>query len=98
MILALKWSTHIWEIGYNPLGKDKLNASKVDAPSNCRSGVNCQTGYCTMRCEFGTSISTTYYYYRVITYVTLDIPIINKVMSGMTVFQVTGDTMRIPKR
>ena len=94
-------STYMRQIGYNPLGSDKLNSNRAnfDAPSNCKTkDVYCQTGYCTMKCEYqGINIATNYYYYRVVTYVTLDIPIINKIMSGMTVFQVTGDTMRIKK-
>lgn len=92
--------TYMAQIGYNPLGKDKATSASFDAPSNCRaSSVNCQTGYCTMKCEYNSDkgIGNKYYYYRVVTYVTLDIPIVNKVMSGMSVFQVTGDTMRIKK-
>lgn len=94
-------NTYMRQIGYSPLGSEKVNANKsnFDAPANCKpANVNCQTGYCTMKCEYQSgSIATNYYYYRVVTYVTLDIPIINKIMSGMTVFQVTGDTMRIKK-
>lgn len=92
--------TYMAQIGYNPLGKSKASASSFDAPSNCQGhNIHCQTGYCTMKCEYNSDkgIGNKYYYYRVVTYVTLDIPIINKVMSGMTVFQVTGDTMRIKK-
>lgn len=95
--------TYMAQIGYNPLGSDKLDANKpnFDAPSNCNEhNVHCQTGYCTMKCEFNKDhggIGDRYYYYRVVTYVTLDIPVVNKIMSGMTVFQVTGDTMRIKK-
>ena len=91
-------NTYMMQIGYSPLGSDEINISNFDAPSNCKpQNINCQTGYCTMKCEYGGSVGTNYYYYRVVTYVTLDIPIINKIMSGMTVFQVTGDTMRIKK-
>lgn len=31
-------------------------------------------------------------YYKIVTQIKIDIPIINKVMEGMSVFQVTGDT------
>ncbi len=92
--------TFMRQIGYNPVSKTELNNNKhnFDIPNGCKtSNVYCQTGYCTMKCQYNTSIANKYYYYRVVTYVTLDIPIINKVMSGMTVFQVTGDTMRIRK-
>lgn len=96
--------TYMAQIGYNPLGKDDASNSHFDTPSNCNENtVNCQTGYCTMKCEYdaggsgSNAVGNKYYYYRVVTYVTLDIPIINKIMSGMTVFQVTGDTMRIKK-
>lgn len=36
-----------------------------------------------------------YVYYKIVTRVTMDIPIINKVMSGFTFFQVSGDTKKI---
>jgi len=92
--------TFMRQIGYNPVSRTELqNHAKFDKPEGCdASNVYCQTGYCTMKCQYNTdSVANKYYYYRVVTYVTLDIPIINKVMSGMTVFQVTGDTMRIRK-
>ena len=31
-------------------------------------------------------------YYKIITRITIDIPIINKVMGGVSIFQITGDT------
>ena len=39
-----------------------------------------------------------YVYYKIVTRVTMDIPIINKVMSGFTFFQVSGDTKKFRVR
>ncbi len=60
------------------------------------SGYNCRRGFCVKRVD---SKSTTggiadndQYYFKIVTQITIDIPIIKKVMAGMNVFQVSGDT------
>lgn len=59
----------------------------------------CHYGYCYKKIEVpkdSDSVDTeTKVYYKIATQINIDIPIINKILPGLKIFQVTGDTMPI---
>ncbi len=74
-----------------------------------KSGYKCDTlkGYCIKEVKSPESVSSssktktsgdTKYYYKVITQVNIDIPIMNSLMPYLSVFQVTGESQSITKR
>ena len=64
-------------------------------------GWNCHYGYCFKKVEIAntTSVESTDLrqraYFKIVTQINIDIPIINKIMPGLKIFQVTGDTKPI---
>ena len=71
---------------------------RKNMPTNLASkGYTCSNGYCYLRQESKNEISGTVHY-KIVTQITLDIPIINKVMRGLNVFQVSGSTSSIHER
>ena len=73
------------ELGYN-------------ADTNMRiEGYECQNGYCIQRIEPNRDSASVNdqekkVYYRVVTAIVIDIPIINKIMPQLKIFQVSGTT------
>ncbi len=43
----------------------------------------------------GRDVSTPRFYYKVVTYVNIDVPVINQIMAGLDFFQVSGETKLI---
>lgn len=78
-------------IGYN-----------TDSPHRESDGYQCTTGYCIKKelADESTKNSTTSgkVYYKVVTQVNIDIPIINKIMPNFRVFQLSGSTKLIRER
>ncbi len=80
-------STYIKGIGYN-----------TSAPNITGTGVTCvdEYGYCYQEFSTGTSDNIKHYY-KVTTQINIDIPIINKIMPSLRVFQLSGNTKLIKK-
>ncbi len=94
------------EIGYhNATGGQASFCSETAKMSNGVSDETCCNpgrGYCIGEVRISTVKKTgskvegeTKSYYRVLTQVSIDIPIINKLMENMRVFEVTGETKTI---
>lgn len=86
---ANKISNYIKSIGYN-------------APDTRESDYTCVSeGYCFKKIAVSDEVSGAYsesndkVYFRVITRINIDIPIINKIMPSMKIFQVSGNTKLI---
>lgn len=61
-------------------------------------GYTCKYGYCYKKIEVTTGdVSETKQraYYKIVTQINIDIPIINKILPGLKIFQVSGDTKPI---
>ena len=60
-------------------------------------GYTCRAGYCFKEIEIteGTDDRRGKSYFKVVTQINVDIPIINKILPGLKIFQITGDTMPI---
>lgn len=43
----------------------------------------------------GKDVSVDRYYYKVVTYVSIDVPVINQIMAGLDFFQISGETKLI---
>ena len=77
---------YMQEIGYD------MN-QHIDLPD-----YNCRKGFCSKRVDAETDINhrtvddRNRCYYKIVTQVTIDLPIINRVMQGMDTFRVKGDT------
>ena len=77
--------SYMKELGYN-------------ADTNMRiDGYECQNGYCIQRIEPNRDSASVNdqekkVYYRVVTAIVIDIPIINKIMPQLKIFQVSGTT------
>ena len=87
---------YIRSIGYNP--SDKV---KVKTPNGCIDPPvhNPQdNGYFIVKCGGTDDIDNQKVYYKVITFIDIKIPIINEVMSGMHIFEVSGNTKLIRER
>lgn len=88
-----KIRSYINQVGYN--------ASSLDLTSE---GYECDRtyGYCYKEFKVQNS-SGAYnehneqYYYRVVTQINIDIPIINKIMPGLRIFQISGNTKAITR-
>lgn len=88
------------------MDKVGYNTSVVNCPKDFREGsewCQCQTstyGYCIAKFNAnskttGVTVEDKKAYYRVLTQVNIDIPIINNIMPYLKVFQVTGETKTI---
>ena len=97
--------TYINAMGYNAptpgnfaktLNNEDYNASTTRAHA---TECNNNYGYCVIEfrdaLEPNDKINKQYRSFRVVTVVYLDIPIINNIMSGMNMFQITGDTKKM---
>jgi len=70
---------------------------KVNLKSIERDGYVCPDGYgyCYKKVEARNDTNVndnSKYYYKIVTQITIDIPIINRVMANLNTFRVTGDT------
>lgn len=83
-----KISDYINRIGYN------APDFTMDDPD-----YKCMHGYCYKQfdasSEVGVSEGEKQVYYRVVTQINIDIPIINRIMPGLRIFQVSGNTKLI---
>lgn len=86
---STKINNYIRQIGYNAPDFDLRD-----------EGYTCVEGYCYKEFEAsnsseGVSENNRKVYYKVVTQINIDIPIINKIMPALKVFQVSGDTKLI---
>lgn len=90
----------------NKIGYNADNMSTSDISPTLASGITewkCGTkGYCVGEMTIVNDLDGSGYYaskqykmFRVVTQVNIDIPIINKVMSNLRIFKITGDTKKI---
>ncbi len=97
------------KIGYHNAtgGQQKFCSDTVRMSNGSSKEVCCNRarGYCIGEVRVTTSevsgskvVGETKSYYRVLTQVSIDIPIINKIMENMRVFEVTGETKTIKIR
>lgn len=72
-----------------------------DAPNLILDDYTCSDGYCIKKVEIATSGDSVTEdtkpraYFKVVTQINIDIPIINKILPGLKLFQVSGDTKPI---
>lgn len=103
-----KITNYLREIGYSapdPTNFDSANVvnKEVELNNYVKADQNCGNGYCVIELhdtDTGSSnaeavLNKSYRSFRVVTVVYLDIPIINNIMSGMNMFQITGDTKKM---
>lgn len=88
-----------YENNYGGAGVTSECANLSAAPTGTTFCSACPDGdYCAIRVldkkRLATGDYTYYVYYKIVTRVNMDIPIINKVLSGFTFFQVSGDTKK----
>lgn len=96
---------YIQGIGYNTKDPNLNNSNVLNYESTSSvgsTGEKCRKGYCVIEFKEADDpndrINKIYRSFRVVTVVYLDIPIINNIMSGMDMFQVTGDTKKMVVR
>ena len=85
----------------NALGYNAPNLNLTDeengAPWDCGDGA----GYCIKKIDMNSiSVGSTQdrkdrAYFKVVTQINIDIPIINKILPGLKIFQISGDTKPI---
>lgn len=89
----LKIQSYMNSLGYNA---PNLNLPSEDG-WNCGDGA----GYCIKKVDMdkvqlgSTQDTKDRAYFKVVTQINIDIPIINKIMPGLKIFQITGDTKPI---
>jgi len=86
----------------SPCMQEIMNAMKeVGYDMNQRlsiPGYNCRKGFCSLKVQGAKDNTVSVvddrdkYYYKIVTQITIDLPIINRVMQGMDTFKVKGDT------
>ena len=77
-----------------------INQVGYNAPNFSLDGFKCSHGYCYKEYEAknsseGVDEHQRQSYYRVVTQINIDIPIINNIMPGLKIFQIAGDTKLI---
>lgn len=78
----------------NSVGYDRGNTPQIKEKGyNCRSSF----GFCVKEVDASVNDNQKKYY-KIVTQITIDIPIINKIMPYLNTFQVSGDTKTITKR
>lgn len=81
--------------------KTYINQVGYSAPNLDIDGYVCDYGYCYKEIDASNkspdtvSESKNQVYYHVITQINIDIPIINKIMPGLKIFQISGNTKLI---
>ena len=81
-------SNYAKSIGYNT-EKPNIEGSSLSSDVHCSD-----RGYCWVREKSGSGDNTKYYF-KVVTQIYIEIPIINKIMTNMQVFRLTGNTKLI---
>lgn len=91
-----KIDEYIQNIGYSAPYLTNVNQTSLVCPTvGCVSGCS-QKGYCWMKVDVTTATDIEdKAYYKIATQINMDIPIINKIMPGLKIFQITGDTRTI---
>lgn len=80
---------------------DYINRIGYNAPDFTLEDYKCMHGYCYKEFNASSETGGAYsegekkVYYRVVTQINIDIPIINKIMPGLRIFQVSGNTKLI---
>lgn len=85
---------YIQNIGYSPYEYIQVTAT----PGCTRIHEPSKNGYYIERCPANGVEDNQKVYYKVITFIDINIPIVNKVMSGMNVFRVSGNSKLITQR
>ena len=76
----------------NSLGYNAPNFSLTSDGYTCHQGM----GYCYKRVDINNASDTKQKaYFKIVTQININIPIINKILPGLKIFQVAGDTMPI---
>lgn len=83
--------------------RDYMNSLGYDAPylNLADDGYKCYYGYCAKKYETEkiddsvTGDTKKKAYYNIVTQINIDIPIINKILPGLKIFQIAGDTKPI---
>ena len=95
-----KISEYVRSIGYSSELGSLTNFS--DSGLSCPDGASCPeygcspSGYCWLKVKVTTGSDVEEKaYYKIVTRIEMDIPIINKIMSGLRFFQISGDTRTI---
>lgn len=94
--LEEKISDYMKSVGYSA---PNFSIDPSDNP-NCDKTVKCEYGYCVQKClvSDGSVDTKKRAYFKVTTQINIDIPIINKIMPELKIFQVSGDTKPIVVR
>ena len=78
-----------------------MNSLGYSAPDFRIDGYTCRHGYCFKKIDVtkptGSNLDDTKSkaYFKIVTQINIDIPIINKILPGLRIFQVSGDTKTI---
>lgn len=82
--------------------QEYINQVGYSAPNFTMDGdnVTCHYGYCIQKFDVGSSSDAfsegkKQFYYKVVTQINIDIPIVNRIMPGLKIFQVSGNTKMI---
>lgn len=79
--------------------QEYMSSLGYNAPDFKLNGYHCGNGYCWKQVEVSDSqyidSSKKRAYFKIVTQINIDIPIINKIMPGLDIFQVSGDTKPI---
>lgn len=101
-MIITKFEQYEGNCGYNTVCDQEIQTYMASvgysAPnfSINESGYTCNHGYCYKGFSSGsTSDGKDKAYFKIITQINIDIPIINKIMPGLKIFQVSGDTKAI---
>ena len=86
--------TYIQNIGYSPYEDIHVTAT----PGCTRIHEPSKNGYYIERCPANGVEDNQKVYYKVITYIDINIPIVNRVMSGLRLFEVSGNTKLIRQK
>ncbi|MBE6157420.1 MAG: hypothetical protein E7160_01345 [Firmicutes bacterium] len=86
---------YIRNIGYSPYTNITVKPNGCTPVHTPNDNGN---GYYIARCGGTDDIDNKKVYYKVITFIDINIPIINQVMSGMHIFEVSGNTKLIRER
>ena len=96
-----KIQKYINQVGYGTRDV-KVNSSCPTGVENSVDVYHCNNGYCYCKVQLAKSSDDLYKniekeYYHVVTHVELNIPIINRVLSGLRFFEVSGDSKSVTK-
>lgn len=81
--------------------REYMNSLGYNSPYLDLEGYNCYYGYCAKEYQTEkvsdsvTDDTKEKAYYNIVTQINIDIPIINKILPGLKIFQISGDTKPI---